>query len=194
MTREQSGDPPIPERVTSTDDHRRDGDDVVLARAVHPSAERDETPVERLDRNHAELLQELRVVLAGVQFLFAFLLTLAFTDRFSDLDRFQVGVYVVTLISSALAAVFLIAPVSYHRIVFRHGLKGPLVHAGNIMTMWGLGLLAVAICAAVLLITDVVLGIDAAIVITAVIGLVCLALWYAVPLRVRAGARRSADD
>ena len=43
---------------------------------------RDETESERLDRNFGDLLQELRVAQTGVQILFAFLLTLPFTERF----------------------------------------------------------------------------------------------------------------
>ena len=43
---------------------------------------RGESPDEVLDRNVDELLQETRVATAGVQFLFAFLLTLPFTQRF----------------------------------------------------------------------------------------------------------------
>ena len=46
---------------------------------------RDETEEERLDRNTGELLQELRVAQTGVQILFAFLLTLPFTQRFPEL-------------------------------------------------------------------------------------------------------------
>jgi hypothetical protein len=40
-----------------------------------------------LDRELGELLQELRVVLPGVQVLFAFLLTVPFTSRFPSLER-----------------------------------------------------------------------------------------------------------
>ena len=47
---------------------------------------RDETEAERLDRNWAELLQELRVVQTGTQILTGFLLTLVFQQRFTELD------------------------------------------------------------------------------------------------------------
>ena len=57
---------------------------------------RAEAPLQRADRNFAELLQELRVAQTGVQILFAFLLTLSFMDRFVAIDPFQRGVYVFT--------------------------------------------------------------------------------------------------
>lgn len=87
------------------------------------AAARGETRDQVLDRNVNELLQEIRVVLTGVQILFAFLLTLAFTDRFGDLDGVARAVYTVTLLSTASATVLLIAPVSYHRTLFRRRRK-----------------------------------------------------------------------
>jgi hypothetical protein len=82
---------------------------------------RDETGLERWDRNFTELLQELRVAQTGVQILFAFLLTLPFTNRFGSVSDLDKVVYVITLMASATATALLIAPVSYHRQVFREG-------------------------------------------------------------------------
>lgn len=76
---------------------------------------RHETALERDDRNFVELLQELRVTQTGVQILFAFLLTLAFTQRFTELDSLQRGTYVTTLLLSVAAAVLLTAPAAVHR-------------------------------------------------------------------------------
>lgn len=72
--------------------------------------ERNETPLERADRNFGELLQELRVIQTGVQFLFAFLLTLAFTSRFPELDTVQRTTYVTTLLLTVIAAALFTAP------------------------------------------------------------------------------------
>src|SRR5947209_10039375 len=88
---------------------------------------RTETVLERWDRNFSELLQELRVAQTGVQVLFAFLLTLPFTNRFERITEVQRGTYVVTLVAAAAATALLIAPVSYHRLVFRQGRKPQLV-------------------------------------------------------------------
>jgi hypothetical protein len=121
-----------------------------------PSAdnERHETEMERLDRNYGELLQELRVAQTGVQILFAFLLTLVFTPRFTETTPFQRVVYFVTLLLAVAATGFLVAPVSHHRVVFRRRLKAQLVKTANREALVGLFLLALALVGAVLLITD----------------------------------------
>ena len=68
-----------------------------------PETERDETEADRLDRNYLEMLQELRVLQAGMQILFAFLLSLAFASRFDETTDFQRDLYIVTLVCAALA-------------------------------------------------------------------------------------------
>jgi hypothetical protein len=117
------------------------------SQAVRTTESRGETLDQVLDRNLAELLQELRVAFTGVQILFAFLLTLAFTQRFDQLDDFDVAVYTVTLSSTALATV-LIAPVSFHRPVFRRRQKTALAVIADRFLLVGLALLAPAICGA----------------------------------------------
>ena len=95
-----------------------------------------------LDRNLNELLQELRVAITGVQILFAFLLGLAFTQRFSSLDPFDVTVYTITLLITALTTIVLIAPVAFHRLVFRRRQKDTLIMVADRLLLLGLGLLA----------------------------------------------------
>lgn len=153
---------------------------------VAASAEaRGETRDQVLDRNVNELLQEIRVVLTGVQILFAFLLTLAFTDRFGDLDDVAKAVYTVTLLSTASATVLLIAPVSYHRTLFRRRRKEDLVVFADRALLAGLGLLVVGISSAVLLVLDVALGRTPAIVGCAFVVVLATVAWYALPLAAR---------
>jgi uncharacterized protein DUF6328 len=144
--------------------------------------ERDESEAERLDRNYGELLQELRVTQTGVQILFAFLLTLAFTQRFPQIDSFQRGTYVVTLLCSAGAASLFIAPVALHRFVFRQNQKDTLVFAANRMALAGLAFLLVAMVGAVLLILDVTLGRTPALWWTGLVAAWFLLLWVIFPL------------
>src|SRR3954468_6047090 len=106
--------------------------------ADHSESQRDETGLERWDRNFIELLQELRVAQTGVQILFAFLLTLPFTNRFGDVSRLDTVVYVITLVSAASATALLIAPVSGHRQVFRLGRKPELVRFASRLAQGGL--------------------------------------------------------
>ena len=81
---------------------------------------RHETQLERLDRNLEEMTGELRVVVTGVQVLFAFLLIVPFNTGFAHVGGFERTVYFVTLIFAALAAVCTIAPSAQHRFLFRH--------------------------------------------------------------------------
>src|SRR5437868_14958555 len=85
--------------------------------------ERDETEAERIDRHFNELLSELRVVLPGVQVLFAFLLTVPFAQGFTSLTQFERDLYLVVLLLTALASALLMAPTAYHRVLFRKGYK-----------------------------------------------------------------------
>jgi O-antigen/teichoic acid export membrane protein len=143
---------------------------------------RSETVLERWDRNFAELLQELRVAQTGVQILFAFLLTLPFTNRFGSIGGLDKAAYLVTLIASASASALLIAPVSYHRLVFRQGRKPELVRTGSLLAKLGLVCLLVAMIGGVFLVVDVVSGARVAAVVAAAMAALYGGLWYVVPL------------
>ena len=146
---------------------------------------------ERIDRELIELLNELRVALPGVQVLFAFLLTVPFTQRFERVTEFQRDVYFGTLLCSALATALLIAPSAYHRILFRQGDKEAVLRISNVLTIAGLGTLAVAMTGVVLLITDVLFGDVTTVVVTVAVAAVFAELWYALPLTRR---RRHGED
>jgi len=153
--------------------------------AMRSAEVRGETLDQVLDRNLNELLQELRVALTGVQIMFAFLLTLAFTQRFTELDSFGITVYTIALLTTAFSTLVLLSPVSLHRIVFRRGQKAALVAVADRMLTMGLAMLVPAICSAVLLILDIVLGRWPAVVgctATAVLG---VGTWYVLPLSIR---------
>ncbi|AVH60190.1 MULTISPECIES: DUF6328 family protein [Streptomyces] len=150
-----------------------------------PSAARDETPLERADRNFAELLQELRVTQAGVQILFAFLLTLAFTPRFTSIDTVQRVTYVTTLLLSVLAAALFTAPAAVHRSLFQQNVKPAIVRVSSRLATLGLYVLMLAFTGSVLLIVDVSLGRGAGIAAGAGTLAVCLALWSVLPRMVR---------
>jgi hypothetical protein len=109
---------------------------------------------ERRDRQMIELLNELRVALPGVQILFAFLLTVPFTQRFPELTAFQRDVFYITLLATTLSTGCLIAPSAAHRLRFHQGDREWLIESGNRLLIAGLGFLAIAIGSAFLLITD----------------------------------------
>jgi hypothetical protein len=141
---------------------------------------RGETAAQQLDRNYAELLQEVRVAQTGVQILFAFLLGLAFTQRFAALDAAQRTVYVVALVLSASAAGVLLAPVMYHRLVFRRRLKHHVVLTAHRLAIAGLVLVLLAMIGSVQLAVSLVLGAGAS-VLAAAVGLVLAFLWFGLP-------------
>jgi hypothetical protein len=150
-------------------------------------AGRDETPEERADRNLNELLQELRVALPGVQVLFAFLLTVPFSQGFDRLTDFQRELYFGLLLATALTTALLIAPTAFHRLLFRQRDKEWLVRAANRLTLAGLAVLAISLTAAVLLISDLLFKSTMTIVSTTATGLVLVALWGLLPLYRRHG-------
>jgi hypothetical protein len=138
--------------------------------------------VERADRNLAELLQELRVALPGVQVIFAFLLTVPFTQRFEQLTNFQENLYFGVLLCVAGATALMVAPTIGHRILFRRQEKEYLVTVSNRLALAGLFLMAVAMCGVIALISDFLFSRETMIVTTAATALVFGGFWYVGPL------------
>ena len=144
--------------------------------------DRDESPAERYDRNMSELLQELRVALPGVQVLFAFLLTVPFAQGFDRVTDFQKQVYFATLLCSAAASAFFIAPTAYHRLNFRRRDKRHIVETASALTILGLIALALAILGAVVMVTDFLFR-DATVLVTAAATVALFTmLWFVLPL------------
>jgi thiosulfate reductase cytochrome b subunit len=118
--------------------------------------DKNEDQSERLTRNFNELLQELRVTQTGVQILTGFLLTLPFTDRFKTLDTVQKGAYLGVLVGSVIATGLIIAPVAFHRMLFRQGKRPWLVRNANRAARGGLLALALTTSGVVWLVFDLV--------------------------------------
>jgi hypothetical protein len=148
-----------------------------------------ETAAERADRNTIELLNELRVVGIGIQVMFGFLLTIPFDNRFTKLYTAQRGVYLVTVALAALSIALLVAPVAYHRLLFRRREKESLVRVTNVLAIAGLVSVGLAVSGAVLLVVSFVAPGAPAIVITAIAVLAFAGLWFALPL-----SRRGRDN
>ncbi|QUH00641.1 hypothetical protein HUO13_07265 [Saccharopolyspora erythraea] len=146
----------------------------------------DESRHTRLTRNLSELLQELRVAQAGVQILFAFLLTVAFMDRFASAGSFAHGLHITTVLLATTSAALLIAPAAWHRVLFRKRRREEIIRAANWCALGGLALLAASMTGTVLLIGIVVLGPGwGTAAVGAGVGCLFLALWFLVPLRIR---------
>jgi len=149
------------------------------------SPARDESAEERADRNLVELLQELRVLQTGIQILFAFLLTIPFTVRFTQLSTTQRDIYVATFLTSLASLAVLVAPAAIHRGLFRRSMKERIVIISARCARFGILLLAVALDCALFLIIDVVLGRLAAFVTTGCAALMFFVLWFLLPWLLR---------
>ncbi|MFI6980726.1 DUF6328 family protein [Embleya sp. NPDC050154] len=151
----------------------------------------DETSKERLDRELNELLQGLRIALPGVQFMYAFLLTVPFAQGFARVTEFQKDVFLVALISTALSSVCFIAPAVQHRLLFRGGLKDVLLRRSNRYGIAGAVALAVAMISAILLVVDYLFGRSWALSVAIPLAVLILWVWLLQPMVTR--FRRAGD-
>jgi hypothetical protein len=145
-------------------------------------SERGESKKERIDRELGELLQELRVALPGIQVLFAFLLTVPFSQGFTRLTDAQINVFFGTFLSTAVASLLLIAPTAYHRIRWRKYDKEQMLLTSNRLAIAGLVFLALGIGGTVFLITDVLFGGGLAAVTTGILAAALAWLWFGLPI------------
>jgi hypothetical protein len=142
----------------------------------------DESKGERLDRELMELLQELRVVLPGVQVLLAFLLTAPFQQRFAQLPGTLRNAFFASIASATVATALLIAPSAHHRLRWREREKERLLRIANREAIWGTVFLAAAIVLALYVITNVLYATWIALLTAALTVAVFALLWYALPL------------
>jgi amino acid transporter len=163
---------------------------VVDAQRGRQGGSSDETNEERLDRELIELLNELRVALPGVQVLFAFLLTVPFSQRFETLSSGTTDVYFAAVICSALASILLIAPAAHHRLRFRGHDKEQLLRFANVMALAGLFMLALALGAAAYIVADAIYGIGRARLVAGFLAGGAAFFWFVLPMLYARGDRR----
>ncbi|MGX1881488.1 DUF6328 family protein [Streptomyces sp. NPDC055287] len=159
-----------------------------------PGLEAAESPHERVNRRWNEILQETRVAQTGVQILFGFLLSVAFTQLFRDLHTFDRVVYVITVVLGAAATGSLIAPVSIHRFLSGERMKDDVVEVAGRLMMCGMVFLALTIGCTLLLILRVVAPDLLAGVLVGAVMLWFGVCWYALPLWLRRRAARRRLD
>jgi len=145
----------------------------------------EETEKERVDRELIEFLNEVRVVLPGVQVLFAFLLTLPFTGTFDTITGYELFAYSIAFYFTAMAAVLMITPTSFHRLRFRKGDKEAILRASNRLILGGIACLGVAIIAVVWLVSELVFTDVIANMIAVVAAAIVVLLWLVLPLQRR---------
>jgi hypothetical protein len=167
--------------------------DEVIERRLGEAPE-DEAVKERLEREHGELLEELRALIPGAQVLFGFLLAIRFTSPFTDLSTVQRYVYYTTLLTTAVALVFLLAPSAYHRLRFREGDKDAMVRKGNREAIAGTGAIALAFTGVLYLVTDLLFTTQAAIAVALVFFALTAWRWWAIALYRKARERAATKE
>ncbi|WP_433274558.1 DUF6328 family protein [Actinosynnema sp. CS-041913] len=148
----------------------------------------------RLARNLNELLQELRVAQAGVQILFGFLLSIAFTERYASADSYVRVTHMITVLFAAGSVSLLTAPAAWHRILFRRGRREDIIEVANRFAVVGMGCLALAMTGTILLLAEVVIGGWPAIVLGALAAVLFGTLWFLLPWRERCQDTVDAED
>jgi hypothetical protein len=151
----------------------------------------DESDREELRQRYYGLLQEVRVLLPGVQILFAFLFTIPFATGFKKLDAFGRDIYGVSLFTAFAAVVLFVAPTALHRMGERRARVVRLV-----WSIWlcraGVAFLGASLVSGLVLVTRDVFGAATAIVVGSLgLGLVAV-VWFALPTV--AGHKETAAD
>jgi cation transport ATPase len=140
---------------------------------------------EELNQEWGELIEEHRLAMPGVQVLFAFLLVLPFQNRFERLTTNQEYVYFSALLCATVAIVLLITPTAAHRIRWRHQDKEALMVMSTRAAIAATVFIAAAMTASVYLITDILFGEPATVIVASVIAATFILFWYAFPLYLR---------
>jgi predicted neutral ceramidase superfamily lipid hydrolase len=137
---------------------------------------------EKSDRQMIELLNELRVALPGVQFLFAFLLTVPFAQGFQRTTPFQRDLFYAVLVATALSTVCLIAPTATHRLRFHKNDRAYIIESASTFLIAGLVFLSLAILGAIALITDYLFDSTAVWLLPAMVAVALVVTWFLRPL------------
>jgi uncharacterized protein DUF6328 len=154
----------------ATDPHSDDG-----AEARH------ETRAERFDRNWGDILQELRAVQTGTQIISGFLLAAAFQPRFTELEPYQLTLYLVLVVLAATATLLGLGPVILHRRLFARLQKERIVRIGSGLLLADLVVVSLLAAGVTSLIFDVALGRTAGFVALVLVLVAVVVLWVVVP-------------
>jgi hypothetical protein len=150
-------------------------------RRVEAEQERESVKA-RLEREHTELLHELRALIPGAQVLFGFLLAIRFTGQFGDINDTQKYVYYFALLATSTALVCFMAPAAHHRIRFRAGDKEYMIQKANREAIAGTVAIALAFTSVLFVVTDLVFGTPEAVLAAVVLFSVVAWRWWALAL------------
>jgi hypothetical protein len=141
-------------------------------------------PPETFSDEWARFINELRLVLPGVQLLFGFLVTVPFTAKFSTLSLASRHAYFAAFLSATLATAFLVAPAVYHRMHWRRNVrdKERMFRLCNRLAIVGIVLLAVAMIVSMAVLSTMIFEPALAWLLTIAAAGVFGWLWFGLPL------------
>lgn len=147
-----------------------------------------ESQKERVDRELSELLEEIRVILPGVEILFGFLILLPFefSEELGGLERL---LYLGAFLSVSAALALLVAPTLDHRLRFRELDKERWLYRSNRLTIAATVLVAIGIALTVYLVVETLVGGVLAGVIAAANASWFAWFWFVAPLMRSRGKR-----
>lgn len=143
-----------------------------------------------LDRELAELNEELRVIIPGVQILAALLFTVAFTEAFKSFSALERRLYYTGFVSSTVATLMLLAPGVQHRLLWRQPKKEILLRTATVLATLASVVITLALLSTGYLVGEYVYGTGVAAWSIALFGGLIFVLWYAMPLWFRFGTAR----
>jgi hypothetical protein len=152
----------------------------------------DEVEQESLKDEIANLIEEARMVLPGIQALFGFQLIAVFNDGFRDLEPAWQYTHLaaISLVTAAIALIM--TPAAYHRIAERGVVSRRFSELGSTLIAVAMIPFAVGMSLDLMLITHVVTDSRPAATVALVVALgAFVTAWFVIPLRARREHRRS---
>ncbi len=127
------------------------------------------------------LLQELRVVVTGVQVLLAFLLTVPFAQRFAELDDAAQAWFGVALTSATISVLAFVTPTAMHRFGQRTA-RAERLSFSIVITRVGLFFLGIAILSSFAVVVGFLFAGPIPVLLVALIAVAMIGLWIVVPV------------
>lgn len=137
------------------------------------------------DEDLSDLLQELRVLLPGVQTLTAFLIILPFSPGFALIEQAERWVYLATFVCSVSSLVLLTAPAAQHRLERPLRDRVRFKQLATRLVIIGLVPLSLALILATQLVISEVVGREAGIGTAAIVTVLIGLTWWLLPLHRR---------
>jgi hypothetical protein len=138
-----------------------------------------------------ELLQELRVLIPGVQVLTGFLVILPFSQGFARIPNAERWVYLAAFICVLISLILFTAPAAQHRLERPLRDRARFKQFATGMTIAGLIPLSLSLVLTTQLVVSQTIGYGTALAVSLVVAALIGGVWWAWPLEARRQARRA---